>query len=366
MLLDSVNIRKLEVSDVPNLCDILETRDELDRKGAEIRSELMGWLAHHNPATDNGEVTYYLAEDNSKIIAFHGRMPVRLSDHGKVTKAYYIHDLYVDPGYRKKGLGFWLTIAFAKKIEEESDSVICLFGMTPLNLHMQRRRRYYETSVSGFAKFLTLQVQLEKYIKVKFLVNMIVPLDRIVMNLLDRLLLPSVKSESEVIIVEKFDHRFKDFLQTCMQKTGFTTERDIEYLNWKYIDRPYKRETIYGVQFKGEIKGYIVVGLSPYKKRLETGRIVEILADPEDTETLKILYHCAVVHFKKAKVHQITCLLSDPRYMKVIKKFLFMKKPGKTMMLGNLDKMAIKTDKIKNMSNWHITYGESDAFMLSD
>ena len=359
-----VTIRKLEASDLPLVSNLLETRNELDKKSAEIRTELMEWIAFHNPARENGEATYYVVEDQNKIVAFHGRMPVWFNDRGKTKKGYYVHDLYVDPEYRKKGMGFWLTIAMAKEIEEKSDSVFCLLGMTPLNLKMQRRRGYHETETVGFGKILNPRKQLKKLLKSDLIVSILNPVVKLMFSFVDVILLSFINSKG-VYEVKQFDDRFNELNQRLMEKTAISSVRDKDYLNWKYIDRPYPREKVLAVDRQGELKGFIIVGPSPYNKLMDSGRIVDLWADPEDQQTVRALLKAAIQYFKTIKSHQLTCVSSDPRFKKSFKRLLFLEKPGKTFMIGNLDKVDIDNERLKDIRNWHVTYGESDAYMLN-
>jgi hypothetical protein len=122
---------------------------------------------------------------------------------------------------------------------------------------------------------------------------------------------------------------------------------------------------IFAAEKDGEIRGFAVVCLSPYRKAYPLGIITDIMADPEDKEVMNALYKAAITFFRKKNVNNIICILSDDRFAKMLRKFLFVKKNPRTVMLGNLEKCNVNEEDLKDMSNWHFTRGESDGFMLN-
>ncbi len=94
------------------------------------------------------------------------------------------------------------------------------------------------------------------------------------------------------------------------------------------------------------------------------GTIITIMADPEDTKTIFSLCRAAIDFFKKKRVHYIECCLTDRKFIKVLNRLLFFKahrrEPLTLTNLSNLEDRKSLTD----IDNWHLTYGDSDSFML--
>jgi hypothetical protein len=115
---------------------------------------------------------------------------------------------------------------------------------------------------------------------------------------------------------------------------------------------------------KGQATGFVVVSLIPYSEYPE-GELVDIMADPEDTKTVSALFRAAIDYFREKRVYSIKCCLTDKRFSKILKRFLFFRDfiGMEPVMLANLEKCEYKQYLI-DMDNWHLTYGASDELML--
>jgi hypothetical protein len=119
----------------------------------------------------------------------------------------------------------------------------------------------------------------------------------------------------------------------------------------------------FAAQQNGEISGFIVVGPN-LKKPYPEGAIVDIMADPDDSATIHALVKTAINYFSKQNVYSIECCLTDKRFIRVFRRYLFVRAfEQEPVMLANLAQFE-EADYLKNIDNWHLTYGDSDEFML--
>jgi GNAT superfamily N-acetyltransferase len=347
--------------------ELHRTRDDVTEPGdAEKRTQLLEWLAFHNPFAGK-EATYYVAEDDGKIVAFQGRMPVEFAIDGSRQKGYYIHDTYVHPDYRTKGLGFSLITALAQTTEQQSDAFFCVLGGTPLNLKIQRRMGYHELPPAPqFVKLLNPHKQLTKLLKLRPMVNLVNPLARAALALTDAIVLRINDSHLNTFPVERFDQRFDHLMDRIRNKIGVCSWKHAHYLNWRYIDRPFKRDTVFAVEEDATLRGFIVLALSPYRTGTSMGVIVDIMADPDDRKTLAALYSRAIRFFRDEKADAISCILTNKPMESVLMSFLFRRdNTGKAVLLGNLNSHGVQKEQLMHLNHWHITRGDSDSFMLS-
>jgi hypothetical protein len=145
---------------------------------------------------------------------------------------------------------------------------------------------------------------------------------------------------------------------------GICPNQNREYLNWRFTDKPYSNMKILVAEETESILGFAVVSVKNEEGHPQ-GVLVDIMADPEDTRTISSLVKAAVKYFRTKKVHCIRCCLSDKRFAKPLKKFLFFKDFIKMepIMLANLDKFNAD-ETLKDITKWHLTYGASDMLML--
>jgi hypothetical protein len=187
-------------------------------------------------------------------------------------------------------------MALAKAIEQQSESFICLYGMTALNLQMQRRRKYYETGAAVYWKMLVPYQAALRITKNKKLAAVLSRWSGSLIRLIDGLTRPRGLNLKNVKKIDRFDDSFDLLLARISSKTGIQTFKDSTYLNWKYIDRPYPHEVVFAGRQDGQTMGYIVLALQ-HKENL-TGKIVDLLADPDDKKTVASLIAQALAYFR--------------------------------------------------------------------
>jgi GNAT superfamily N-acetyltransferase len=352
----------MKPEDMPRVSNLLRTRQELDDKGAEKRTELMEWCAFRNPYAYQ-ETTYFVAEDNGDIVAYIGRMPTDFAINGKRHKGYHNHDLYVHPKYRAMGMGFFLSMSLFKANEENSKAFCCSVFMSDLTLGMLRRRGYYELKAGCFLKILNPNELLRRLLRNRVVVEILGRFLIKFFNSVDSIINISVPSYRDISLIRRFDSSFDKFYQSIVPKIGVCTYKQSDYLNWKLIDRPYSCITVLAAHEHGQPKGFVVLARNLGKDYPE-GMIVDIIADPQDTHTIVSLLKGAINFFKRQKVFSIRCCLTDRKLIKILRRFLFISLPrGEPVMLGNLTKFGEK-EILMDINNWNLTYSESDELML--
>lgn len=358
-----VTIREIRPSDMLQIEKLIATRPELDLEGARKRAKLMEWIAFNNPYAQ-GEVTYWVAEQKGKVIAFHGRMPSEFNFKGEAKRGYFLHDMYVDPKSRKKGLGFWITMAFANEIEENSPNFFILIWMTGFNLLMQRRRGYLEleSKISTYKKVLKTKKYLTDLLKSDFLASLSAPIADAAIRVWDWIKVDVALPDAKLTKVTHFDSRYDDFIQRISPTIGISSVKRSKILNWRYIDRPFPRDTVLALEEGGRIKGFVVLCNNPRDQG--QGEIIDLVADPEDGHTITSLIKGAIKHFRGQGKHTIGCFMSSHKFTKYLTKCVFLtRKEKKAVLLGNCDNGDLQM--MKDLQNWHITKAESDGFMLN-
>jgi len=360
----SIKIRDLKPDDMPKICELLRTREGLDEDGVQKRKILMEWCAFKNPFAGN-ETTYFIAEDQGGIIAHIGRMPMKFIINGDLQKGYYIHDLYVHPEYRKKGMGFFLSMAFYRIIEENSDSLCFCPWHKAINLEFHRKRGYPELSADKYKKILNPTYELKKILKIDFAARLLAVFVRGILVTADFFIkLYYHKYQQKVTKVSRFDFAFDNLSQRLSTTINISPLKSSEYLNWKYIDRPYSKMEALAISEEGEIVGFVVLGMGGTTECPE-GTIIDISADPGNKVTVYFLCRAAIDYFKQRKVQSIKCCLTDPRFAKIFTRLLFFKISGAYPFTIINIKKAKDQKYIIDTKNWHLTFGDSDWTMFS-
>ena len=112
-----------------------------------------------------------------------------------------------------------------------------------------------------------------------------------------------------------------------------------------------------------EIRGFVILAPN-LEKNYPEGMIVDIIADPQDTRTIVSLIKASIDYFRRQRVFSIRCCFTDRRFIKILRRFLFLGLPkGQPVMLANLEKFEQK-EFLMDINNWHLTLSESDSLML--
>ena len=355
------SIRSLVRSDINQLREILATRDDTVGEELDRRLEVMTWLAFDNPVAD-AETTYFVAEADGKLIGYLGRMPANFAMDGRVVKGYFVHDLFVTPAHR--GMGLFISIALYKAAKAESDSFCFGLWATLLNMKIQRSLGFFrEEAVANYVKILKAETALYNVIKSPRLRRVLGWLPNTVLLGFD-VLRRGVARSAPVEAVERFDERFDELNARLASRLGICTAKTAEFLNWKFVDRPSNTHRVYAVSEGDSVLGFVVLDLARHEDHGQAvGLILDLTADPSDKKTVSALIEKAVSHFRELGVGTIQCVLSESRIVSVLKGHLFLHRETwkQAVMLSNLDKCPLPEAFVRDMSNWHLTGGESDG-----
>jgi hypothetical protein len=175
----------------------------------------------------------------------------------------------------------------------------------------------------------------------------------------------STRKQRGVVEIDRFDARFDDLAERLMGKIGVCTFKSAAYLNWKYVDRPFRRDTILAFERDGLVHGFVVLSTTRDEGRTG-GVLMELVADPADRIVILTLGRAAIHHFRLARNAFVRCVISDARFGLVLRKLFFLKSgEGKPILLGNIDKTPEERARLEDTQKWHVTLGETDAFMLN-
>ena len=106
--------------------------------------------------------------------------------------------------------------------------------------------------------------------------------------------------------VSYFDDRFDAFWERVSIDYSIIVVRDRRYLNWRYVDAPNARYTIYVAEREGEICGYVVLG-DNRSRGLVCGYIYDVIASLGQEDIIQCLVSKAIEHFQSKKADVIFC-----------------------------------------------------------
>jgi hypothetical protein len=230
---------------------------------------------------------------------------------------------------------------------------------------MQKQRGYYEMHAGRYVKLLNPYSKLERILRPKTLAKTTSFILQGLSRVVECIVFLCFRPRPVITKLNLFDSRFDAMaVNSRIYKLGVMPLKESNYLNWKFIHRPYSKAVVLSAEKGDDVAGFAVLDTVSDGNYL-TGIILDIMADPEDKATVSALLWEAIKHFRKHKVDAIECCLSNKQLGNIFQKFLFLKifVKKQPVMLANLDKVSYR-DLLTDITKWHLTYAASDFRML--
>jgi GNAT superfamily N-acetyltransferase len=183
----------------------------------------------------------------------------------------------------------------------------------------------------------------------------------LIYNLIFRRRLPKHCADIQIKRVERFPEDVDRICRVYNRTFKNMAARSVQYLNWRFCDRPDRSYQIFLAYRSNEICGYCVIGHTE-RDQIKIGLIMDIFTDPGDVSTLKLLIYHLLNEMENAGEALASCLLqpSSP-ILKTLKKFGFvfpLTRFPPFILRVNSDN--IKLSDINKLDDWHITFGDAD------
>jgi len=305
----------------------------------------------------DGKGFIYLARDGDKIIAHFADIPRRFVINGETSPATLSLDLMVHPDYRREGLFVAMGRYGAQRVKREGGLFMMAFPIRPETIEGLIK--------IGWEKVVPLPV-LVLPIRFSGIFNHYVrfkPLSLLLGGLASAAYFLLFgwrrgKKPEGVLIEEakRLDEAFDEFWQDASRLYPVMGVRTRQYLDWRYIQHPTRRYTIYRAIKKGKMRGYIVL------RKVEllgfnSGVIVDLLA--LDDDALSVLVEKGIQHTRKEGTDLLGVIVpkTHPYYHTLIRNgFLSSPKSFQFMIYRHSEIAALRDPR-----GWYVNWGDSDV-----
>lgn len=326
---------------------------------SEKSMELLKWF--HQKNLPGKQIIYYaIDKKTNQIASIYTYLPLQLKCMGKVVTAMQSFDTLTDYRHRSKGL--FIKLASRLEKEESTKDNELVFGFPN------------ENSVHGFVKKLGFTYFGEvpfliKPIGISYLVRKIfkkkVSDPQEVNCLIDAPQEILLNDRESIKSINRFERDYDGLWEKIGLQIPIGTNRNAEYMNWRYIDKPGEHYSRYGLYENGNLKGIVIFTLKN-KHGGKIGYLMEVLFDPENEKTgIKLLNFCTKVLTKnKAELILAWCFSHSFNYF-CHRKTGFYRFPEKLrpQKLGIIVKTlnSSNAEDIYNVKNWFLSYSDSDT-----
>lgn len=164
--------------------------------------------------------------------------------------------------------------------------------------------------------------------------------------------------------LDKFDNSISYLWEKVRQSYSVAVPRTKVFLNWRFVQNPEVDYVKYiYVDSKGGVSGYIVFKI--YRSGIEIkGNIVDLLSIP-DKKVVRGLLGCVYRGFTEQGITDISCWCpKNCFYADILREegFSVAKMERTFSGVRIFDKNDKSLNVVENMSNWHLTMGDSDVF----
>ena len=331
--------------------------------GRDCDGRILEWKYRRNPAGDPLSV---VAEKHGKVIGQIGAVPVRFFVRGNEHIGSQEVDGCLDKEQGKFDTLFHM-IRLRRKINREKGIAFSYFFSVEISSQIAQKLGHIRVCS---APLLLKPLDVEPFLQKKLpalLARMMAPPLNAVLRRMPRAS-ASIPKGTRLRRIERFDKRFDEFWDRIKGDYPIMAVRDSAYLNWRYVDVPYRNYTTLSLEREttGDILGFTV--LLVQERDIRVGHIMDILtARNGGAKTTRVLLCQALKHFHERKVALVCCwMLPHCHVFPELRKLLFFRraKPGRDLIV-QIEKgegAVMEREFAANPENWYACLGDSDFY----
>jgi hypothetical protein len=336
------------------------------------------WQYRDAPA---GPSKIVVIDDGGEIVGHEAIIPLRFHAFGREIVGGKFEDNYLSERYRGRGL-FGPLVDYCAETSARSGYAFS-FGMAarkvPYRIHVHRGYRHLGSLNAHFAPLRPREAAGEIARALRFSAP-----KRLVMRagmriLADRFERKSAKRAGggdgyEIEPVERFDAGFDEMWREFARAARLVTiARSAVFLNWRYIDNPYRKYAVFAARSRGSLVAYLcaaVVVRDDMDLRLRVGVIPDFLALPGHEAAYEPLVGRAMDAWRSERADAgIVWIHNDGEFIRPLAREI--ERRGMVSTFGRYDipvlvktfDPSLETEPFYDVRLWHLTQAFSAAWV---
>ncbi len=358
--MSKIGIRPMVSEDRAAFVELTALRPGFDRARAERRTDVIWHIAFQNPTSDGGP-TYFVATDGARLLCHMGRIPTWFFVEGRRHLASFAHDLFAHPELQSNGTGFFTTMKLYKCVEDACPSFCGLLWTNEINVKLQQARKYDQLWVQRRVRPLGADREIDAHLAPLpgALRGALRRTTRAAVRVADRALRSVRRAERTERVLEA-DERFDALADVAGPRLGTAPIKDRAYVRWKYFAWPYLRTAVYVVpDGKDRIRGFVV--LREPDSEAEAGRILDLVADPDDGGALASLIARAIAHYHAVRAPRVECVATFPPMVRALEEFFFVERPPRMPLFFLNGHKYENPSHLRSVETWSHAFGDSEG-----
>lgn len=336
----NLNIREFEKEDETEIQNTLKAIS-----GMEIAQ--WKWKFFENSEIDS---KIWVIKDDDILAGYMALQGVNLNIGNQTIPSCQVEDIFIKENYRRKGL--FVKLGQTSLDNAGQNGVLVTIGFP--NIEALGGHLKYGWKNIGMVPRALKPLDIERY--TEFLKKR-PPFLKILLKLkCKEKAIP--KHNIKIEKIHSFSENFDQFTKLALYGRN-AVSRTGKYLNWRYCKTPHRDYVKFLASQNDGIIGYIVGYES--MENLGCGYITDLLVNPGDVQTARILLKTIEEHFKTKNIFAVySWIPNQQEYIGAFKNsgYIFRKPTQPFIVRVNVD--SRKFDKIYSFEDWFITMGDSD------
>lgn len=299
--------------------------------------------------------------EQNRVIAHFALVPFKFRKDEKLLLAGFVCELMVDEDYRQELLFPKMLLRMIK--EYKGIGVDFLYSLSNRS-EVVKAYRSFGFRIIGelavYARPYKLAGIAQHFIKSNIL-NMLMKPVLFIANKVLHLRKSSYEAGLEPIEISRFDSSVNQFISEVQMHYPYCILRNADILNWRTVDSPSRKYSIFIIKEDGNIIGYMVLRCMKMKQ-FDVLVIVDILFSPDRFDAGRALLNTAHETALQSGVDMSTCLFSshDP-LLPIFKKCGYFKSPETFSLFLHEPKGSNLQFIEGSFDKWHLTWFDHDS-----
>lgn len=350
----AIKHEKENYNDIHDLRKIFDAPNNTSRRSHE--HSYFNWKLRSNPVKKG---ICAIVESDKKTVGMASITPKKMLFQKKLFTTAEIGDTFTHPDFQRKGI-FSQVVNKVRSISE-NENINFIYGTPNTNsLPGYKKKLNFDVlrsvDVKNFVYPINFLNILQKKIKSKLI---ILPLSFILKQLFEfknYFFKPKLNNTVFFEEIEVFPKIIDDLFKDLNLNYDFLTNRNSEYLNWRFINNPDKYKCFLAKN-EDKIIGYIVLKRGTWSE-LSVGYIADLFVfDENEVNYFKYLINFAITYFKNKKYDMISIWLQTGPLSKILKKYGYLSFKDIPIICY---KNNVGNKFLNSNYNWYFTLADSD------
>jgi GNAT superfamily N-acetyltransferase len=307
----------------------------------------------------DGAASCFVARDQEqRLVGAIALFPRRMMVNGNVLKTAVAGDLAIRKDHRGTGLAQMLRALMLAQIQKSDLDFV--YGTA--NVISKKVLEKGEFQAIGdtvrMVKVLRTERYIRRYLKWPLLARAVAAPTDAVLKRRYRKYSPAMEDVYRWDVLSAADARFDGLWQEARSMYSIIGERSARFLNWRFVNCPYKSFQIFGLGRRkdGELVGYVV-----YQPTAEGVHIEDFFATEPD-RMLRILLSEFLKFQRQKGADAVTFyFLGDEKITRMFEQFGFVRRGGARSMVIHINDNHPQRNDILNPRRWHFLYADNDV-----